>query len=221
MKQKIVLSLVFVCAFMITTQAQVSKGAVWVGGSIGYNESKTKIDTPITKVSNVTINPGIGIVVKDNLVVGISLLYRQTKTNNYNSHGDEKDDTYGIGLFVRRYIPVISRLYVFGEAGVNYNSFKSHSTQTYYPNTITKTTSKGWLGGVNVTPGISFAVTKKFHLETSLSNLLGVAYSNNKQTVEPPANSTAKPVITKSDSFTAGLFTDGKAQFNIGCRFFL
>lgn len=220
MKQRIVLSLVFVCAFMVTTRAQISKGAVWVGGSIGYNQSKSKMDTTIYKSSTVNINPGVGIVVKDNLVVGISLLYRQQKTNNYLSKEYEKYETYGVGLFVRKYFPVINRLYVFGDAGVNYNHTKGSTEQTNYP-TINKTTSKGWLAGVNITPGVSFAVTKKFHLETSLSNLLGVAYATSKTTPVLPPGSTAKPVSSSSDTFTAGLFTDGKAQFNIGCRFLL
>jgi hypothetical protein len=221
MKQKIVLSLIFVCAFMVTTRAQISKGAVWVGGSIGYNQSKTKMDTTTYKTSTANINPGVGFVVKDNLVVGVSLLYRQQKTNNYLSKESDKDETYGVGLFVRKYFPVINRLYVFGDAGLNYNHTKGSTTNTYYPNTVNKTTSKGWLGGVNITPGVSFAVTKKFHLETSLSNLLGVAYATNKITPVLPPGSTAKPVSSSSDSFTAGLFTDGKAQFNIGCRFLL
>jgi len=212
MKQRIVLSLVFVCAFMVTTRAQISKGAVWVGGNIGYNESKQEPSSTITpiKSNTFTINPAIGTVVKDNLVVGINLLYSHIKSENDGSL-ESKTNAYGGGVFVRKYFPVISRLYIFGDANVGFTSTKEDRTQS---STI-KITTKGWTGAVGITPGIAFAVSKKFQLETSLSNLLGVAYISNKTT--GPNNS----YNGKSHQFAAGINADGKTQFNIGCRFLL
>jgi hypothetical protein len=221
MKQRFLLSLVFVCAFMVTTRAQISKGAVWVGGSIGYNQSKSGSDTPYSKTNNVNLNPAVGIVVKDNLVVGISLLYGHSKTEDNGYYRlENKSNTYGVGLFVRQYIPIVSRLYVFGEAGVNYRNSKGTSTYKNYPGG-SKSTSKGWVTGLNVTPGVSFAVTKKFHLETSFNNLLGIAYMKNEIKTEPPIGSGMKPTTTKNDQFTAGLSSGGKVEFNVGCRFLL
>ncbi|MFL5745382.1 MAG: autotransporter domain-containing protein, partial [Niastella sp.] len=134
MKQRIVLSLVFVCAFMVTTRAQISKGAVWVGGSIGYNHQKFGTDTPYTKTNTFNFSPAVGLVIKDNLVVGISLTYGHGKTNNNGSEIERKNNNYGAGIFVRQYIPIVNRLYLFGEAGANYEYSKYNSTSNYFPN---------------------------------------------------------------------------------------
>jgi len=221
MKQRFLLSLVFVCTFMVTTRAQISKGAVWVGGSIGYNESKQEpfgSNASPVKSNTFTINPAIGTVVKDNLVVGINLLYGHTKSENDGTL-ETKSNTYGAGVFVRRYFPVISRLYIFGDANAAFSSTKTDRTMPNYSNppaspTI-KTTAKSWIGSVGITPGIAFAVSKKFQLETSLNNLLSVAYTSTK-TSGPTENYNGK-----SHQFNAGVYADGKAQFNVGVRFLL
>jgi len=220
MKQRFLLSILFVCSFMMTTRAQISKGAIWLGGNIGYNKSKMGSDTPYLQTSNLNISPAVGIVVKENLVVGIGLLYRRGKSEHNGNQLESKGNTYGVNIFVRKYIPVVNRLYIFGEAGAGYSTSKGHETWLNYytnPATQTKSTSKGWSTGLNVTPGLSFAVTKKFHLETSLNSLLGVSYSKSETTPDKP--NTGNP--SKNENFTAGLFTDGKVQFNIGCRFLL
>lgn len=221
MKQRFLLSLFFVCAFMANTRAQISKGAVWVGGSIGYNESKSEptgsTGSP-AKSNTFTFNPAIGTVVKDNLVVGINLLYGHSKSENDGSL-NTKANTYGAGVFVRKYFPVISRLYIFGDANAAFTSTKVDRTLPNYgtpptPPTI-NTTSKGWISSIGITPGIAFAVSKKFQLETSLNNLFSVAYTSTK-TTGPTDYYTGK-----NHQFNAGIYADGKAQFNIGCRFLL
>jgi hypothetical protein len=219
MKQRFLLSLVFVCAFMVTTRAQISKGAVWVGGNIGYNESKLEPSGTVikpTKTNTFTISPAIGTVVKDNLVVGINLLYSHSKSENDGSTLESKTNSYGGGVFVRKYFPVISRLYIFGDANVSFTSTKNDRTLANYGNgNAVKTTSKGWIGSIGITPGIAFAVSKNFQLETSLNNLLGVAYTSSKTTGPTDYYN------GKLHQLTAGVYADGKAQFNIGCRFLL
>lgn len=219
MKQKIVLSLLFICTLVATTKAQISKGAVWVGGSIGYSQSNSGVDTFTLKARSLNINPAIGMVVKDNLVVGISFLYSHNNTTNYALFQEGKTNTYGAGLFVRRYIPIVSRLYVFGEVEVNYQSSKINYGDKNIQGNPAYTT-KGWSSGLSVTPGVSFAVSKKFLLETSFNNLLGVAYSKSKS-YEQPIGNAGNQKINKSESFTAGILTDGKVVFNVGCRFLL
>jgi opacity protein-like surface antigen len=202
---------------MVTTRAQINKGALWVGGSIGYNEQKGEpygtAASPY-KSNAFTINPSIGTVVKDNLVVGINLLYNQVKTDNDGNSIKSKTNAYGGGVFVRKYFPVISRLYIFGDAGVGFTSTKTDKTlPNYYNGVPIKTTSKGWSGAVGITPGIAFAVSKKFQLETSLNNLFSVAYNSNKTT------GPTDYYKGKSHQLSAGLYADGQAQFNIGFRF--
>ncbi|OQP48681.1 hypothetical protein A4D02_08230 [Niastella koreensis] len=202
---------------MVTTRAQISKGAVWVGGSIGYNQ--TKQDPGIYngkpyKTTTLTINPSIGTAVKDNLVVGIELLYNQIKTENDGNSVKSKTNAYGGGVFVRKYFPVITRLYIFGDANAAYAATKNDRTLSTGTNPIV-VTAKGGITSVGITPGIAFAVSKKFMLETSLNNLFSVAYTSTKTT------GPTDYYKSKSSQFAAGVFADGKAQFNIGVRFLL
>lgn len=223
MKQRFVLSLLFVCSFVITTRAQIHKGAVWLGGSIGYNQYKdVPKDTSVHdfKINTFNLSPAVGIAVKDNLVVGIRLTYAHTKTDNDGTVLDSKGNNYGGGIFIRQYIPVVNRLYLFGEAAAAYVSTKQTDTYNqFYNGSYIKShmTYKGWNGGVSVTPGVAFSVTKKFQLETSLNSLLGVTYSKNKITAERPTTGSDKTI----SQINAGIFTDGKVQFNIGCRFLI
>ena len=213
MKQRFVLSLAFVCAFMVTTRAQISKGTVWVGGNVSYNSQKTDFsqNTPDYKNNKLSINPAIGTAVKDNLVVGIRLSYENGKTENNGALSEIKTHSYGGGVFVRQYFPVITRLYIFGDAGASFTSSKTDDTHIDN-NTKVTTTYKTKLASLGITPGIAFAVTKKFQLETSLNNLLSVAYLNSKS---------GDPNPVKTTQITGGVFSDGKAEFNIGCRFLL
>ncbi|MBO9199203.1 MULTISPECIES: autotransporter outer membrane beta-barrel domain-containing protein [Niastella] len=220
MKQRFLLILIFACAFMVSTKAQISKDAVWVGGSIGYNQTKSGTDTPYTKSNSFHISPAIGLVVKDNLVVGISLTYGHGKIKNNGSELENKFNDYGAGIFVRKYIPIVNRLYIFGEASANYENIKSESTSAFGQNSRTKVVTKSSIGSLEVIPGISFAVTKKFLLETSLNNLLGVAYTKTEiKNTTSPGNT--KPIITKANQFTAGISSGGKVEFNVGFRFLL
>jgi hypothetical protein len=87
------------------------KGWYLAGGSIGYSEQKSDYDgsTSDTKSRTVVISPAIGKVVKDNLVVGISLSYYNSKTeNNSSSTIDQKGKSYGGGVFVRQYVPSLT-----------------------------------------------------------------------------------------------------------------
>ncbi len=225
MKQRFLLALVFVCAFMVNSQAQISKGTVWVGGSIGYNQNKVdyKDTARNAKTSSLRVSPSIGIAVKDNLIIGIRLSYGHDKSKNYSYDGEGKTNSYGGGIFVRQYIPVISRLYLFGEASVAYTSLKAESTSKLYDgygNYIKENIiAKSWGTDLNVTPGLAFAITKKFQIETSLNSLFNAGYSKTKNSTDRPnpSNNFNQTI----DQFNAGIFTDGKVQFNVGVRFLL
>jgi hypothetical protein len=219
MKQKFLLVLVCVFSLAATTHAQINKGSVWLGGSIGYNQSKQELSQTVTaKTSSLSINPAIGKAVKDNLVVGIKLVYGRDKSENSSSYLIEsKSDSYGGGIFVRKYIPVVNRLYVFGDANASYISSKGKNTEVdYNTNLRVKTTTKGWTGGIGLTPGVAFAINKSFQLETTLNNLFGIAYYSSKT-----SSSSSSFYPRKSSQFTTGIFTDGKVEFNIGCRFLI
>jgi opacity protein-like surface antigen len=208
MKQKFLLSLVLVCTFIVSTRAQISKGAIWLGGQAGYSQSSDKSGSITNqKQTGFTISPAVGKAVKDNLIVGIAANYLHYKTKS-DQGSSRKDDTYGGGLFVRKYIPVVSRLYIFGDARAYFNRVKSEDKSGGYTTKI-----KGVDVGIAVTPGVSYAVTKSIQIETGLNSLFNTRYSTRKQNQGFTEN--------KNNTFTTGLFLDNTSQVFIGFRFLI
>jgi opacity protein-like surface antigen len=208
MKQKFLLSLVFVCMFIVSTRAQISKGAIWLGGQAGYSQSSDKSGSITNqKQTGFTISPAVGKAVKDNLIVGIAANYVHYKTKS-GQGSSRKDNTYGGGLFIRKYIPVVSRLYIFGDARAYFNRVKSEDESGGYTSKI-----KGVDVGIAVTPGVSYAVTKSIQIETGLNSLFNTRYSTRKQNQGFTEN--------KNKTFTTGLFLDNTSQVFIGFRFLI
>jgi len=77
----------------------------------------------------VSITPVAGIAVKQNLVVGFSLSYAHNKDNLNTVNYETKSESYGAGIFIRKYVPLGKGFYLFGETGLNYQDYAS--TYTY------------------------------------------------------------------------------------------
>ena len=216
MKLKLLLSVLFLSTFIVSAHAQqISKGSVWLGGNIGYSQSKTDYNdanpTPDSKSHAFGFSPAIGIAVKDNLVVGANIFYQKNKTNNIGGSLEETNEKYlGAGVFIRRYIPIINRVYVFGDLnawGRHYN-FDGPA----YTGSGIKIKTKGWDGGVSLTPGVSVGINKKLQLETGFNSLFSTYYSKRKTT-----SATTGYNYTIS-SFNAGFNLENKSMFYIGFR---
>jgi len=209
----------FAFSLFTTAHAQIKKGGTWLGGSIGYSESKT--DNPGTtldpKLKSVGVYPAIGFVVKDNLVFGVALSYASTKYDNANGYKDRKDKSYGGGIFLRKYVPIVNRFYIFGETSAFYRDNRSNWTTTDYYGNLTKYKSSGWDGNVTISPGVSFALNKSLQLETGFSNLFFASYQKSKSSLDI----TAPASETKSSSFSIGASLENASTFYVGLRFLI
>jgi hypothetical protein len=217
MKQKFLLSALFVCMFFVSTQAQIGKGSAWLGGNIGYSQSKSDyVNSPDQKTEVLQFSPSVGTAIKENLIAGISLGYTENTQKNTNPNGNYAKTTskyYGGGIFIRRYIPVVTRLYLIGEATAYYNSGKITTTEVY--STVnSKVTTKSWNTSLSFTPGISYGLTKKVQLETGFNSLFAVGYGKSKRNLTGSSKET-------SESFSAGINLENKSTFYIGFRFLI
>lgn len=218
MLQKSLPMIAFAFSLFTTAHAQIKKGGTWLGGSVGYAESKIDNASPTvdTKVKTLGVYPAIGFVVKDNLVFGFQLNYTNNKTENNGSIKDRKDKGYGGGVFLRQYVPIVNRLYIFGEVSAFYNSSKSNWTiNDYYG--PTKYKSKGWQSNLTITPGVSVAINKSLQLEAGFNNLFYASYAKSKQSLDisSPASE------TKSSSFSVGASLENASTFYVGFRFLI
>ena len=123
-------NLFFSCIFVLLTSvlhSQINKGSVLLGGNVGFSTNKAK-DTSLEN-NSVSITPVAGIAVKQNLVVGFSLSYAHNKDNLNTVNYETKSESYGAGIFIRKYVPLGKGFYLFGETGLNYQDYAS--TYTY------------------------------------------------------------------------------------------
>jgi hypothetical protein len=164
--------------FSSLTHAQIRKGSVLLGGSLSFSSGKNDINGIENKGTNVYISPSLGIAVRDNWVVGASAGFssRIDKGNNTSWHVEE--DGIQTGAFVRRYLQLSKSFYLYGEGNVRYSTFErnENSNTTELRNYKTKSIS------ASVIPGITFAVSKRVHLEAYINELISLGY--NKTTLE-------------------------------------
>ena len=168
----------------ISINAQISKGSILLGGGIGYSSQENKLEgsTIENKTSNFYISPAIGIAVKENLIVGGDLSFSSQFQENMNN--EAFINYYGAGIYMRKYLPIASRFYIFGQGRIGGNIFDGENTQV----TDFISNSKGYNINAGIYPGISFKVNKKLHLETGFNNLVYVQYENVKIKTQSSGN---------------------------------
>jgi hypothetical protein len=223
MKLKFLFSF-FALSCVLTSQAQINKGSVLLGGSIGYNKGKSDTWQQDIKIKTFIFSPAIGVAVKENLVVGARFDYlKQTQNTQNDAYYSNKQDidtkNYGGGLFIRGYVPVINRLYVFGEGTASYTVLKETTTQTTTYNEKMVRKTKGYSTGLSFTPGVSFAVSKKFQIEGGFNSLFNVSYLKSKTNYGTGYGSNVKP--EKQDLFSADIGHDDQSMFYVGFRFII
>jgi len=228
MRKLYALAIVMVCISSVSN-AQISKGSTFLGGSVNFSSNSRK-DDDLSSIENKTTNwgvtPQLGKAVATNKIVGVFLHYSTSKNQYYsqNSPGsspilptksNSEGTDYGGGFFYRQYHPFSSRFYVFGQAGLGTTFGKQQSIQ----NDILTNEQKWTDFGLALTPGFSFAATRKLHLEASLGSLLSLNYNTSTIKEFTPAGDVSK--TSKSQSFSANANTNGFSGISIGLRWIL
>ena len=184
-----------------------------IGGSIGYNYSdNSSSDTLSLKTNSTWFNFGVNYAkcFKENTFWGVtaSFSYLENKYTSHNpniTYDNTQSRNFSFGIFERKYYPLITNLYLFLQTGLNY----SFNNSNIYNN------SKGYKISASEFPGISFKLSKKIYLETSISNFFTVASSHTEITV---GNN-----ITKQNDFSASiqLPTQSLQNLNVGMTIIL
>lgn len=207
-------TLIAIAVFTFTSiSAQITKGSVLLGGGIGYSkqENKQEGSTIESKTSNFYISPAMGIAIKENLIVGGDLAFSSQMQENGSNETTNK--YFGAGIYMRKYLPIANRFYIFGQGRIGANIFDGETIQgTDYISTI-----KGYNVNAGFYPGISFQVNKKLHLETGFNNLVFVQYENGKIKAQSLGN------VSKatSKSFTVNSSLNNMSGLYVGFRLLL
>ena len=157
-------------------EAQIRKGSFLLGGGVGFSVARSPSSLGGQKQKGLNISPSLGIALKENLVVGLSGQYAFSDTKIPNSTYKQSSNAYSAGMFVRKYMLLASRFYLFGEGGLNFRKVKDKADYNGVVNSITNKS-------INLVlyPGLAYAIHKNFHLEVSLNNLLTLGHSWSKE----------------------------------------
>lgn len=215
MKQTITLVVTTIFCFSISANAQINKGSIMLGGSIGGSlYTVNNPDTVSTKSNGFSFQPVIGFAIDDNTFLGLSLLIGGADNKYYQY--DQKRNSYGAGVFLRKYKPLSKNFYLFGEGNLMY----SHETYNYSSqyNNGSEYDSKENSIYLNITPGVAYSLTRSIQLEAGLQNLLSIGYSSAEENAKTAGNEDYK-----MNSFSAGssLNPVSLSSISIGLRFFI
>jgi hypothetical protein len=201
MKKSILITL---CSFVLalSVNAQISKGSVFLGGSLFFTH------TSDYSGPGFGISPQIGTVYNENSIVGISLNYANSDpSTGYNFKN------YGGGLFLRKYRQLGKNFYFFGDARLSYLFSKTTTTSNF----IDIQTTKQSTYSLSIYPGISYSVSRKFHIDVTINNLLYISYNKTNTNYSSPGNS----LDTKSNTFFLSANNQISYPFTLGFNFIL
>jgi len=191
--KKIILSLAALASFTFASAQEqevetygFNEGDMFVSGSFGIGSTKFPDDS---KENTFNISPRFGYFLNDFIAVGAQAGYSKQKEENANGDDVVDNSTFTIGAFGRYYLMPAQKFSFFGELGLGYGT--------------TEDINDNKVNGVNidVSPGLSYFVSKHFALEATFG-ILG--YNSVK-----PDNDGAE----STDSFDFGLNMD---DINLG-----
>jgi opacity protein-like surface antigen len=227
MKKTALLAIASLFIFSVVN-AQISKGSTFLGGSVGYSKSSNELTLPQqttpaqeNEQSSWTFRPQFGKAIADNQIMGIFLNFFNSNSQQKNGANilEMEGSNYGGGIFYRRYYPFSQRFYLFGDAALGVSSTKQQITNDNGTINYTASKNNGTNFSLALTPGLSFAATRKLFLEASLNDLLGIFYSTTEGN-----NYNSQGVVmetTEQTSFSAMANANGFSNISIGVRWIL
>ena len=211
------------CVFVYSiANAQVKKGDIVLGGNLGYtDQSQTVLSSPpvTTKSTSLSINPSIGKAIRDNLVLGIDFAYMHgtgDQTPAGTGSSSQTENGFTAGVFIRRYKPIGAGFSLFGQAEVSGNY--SHSNYAAPSSGIVLSRYNDYGFALVLAPGIAYALSRKWQIETSLPNFLSVNYQYNKTTQQYNSSS---PSSVDGHTFGFSSSLTGNDEFTVGVRYFI
>ena len=218
MKRKLLLSFFIATITCTLSQAQIKKGSIFLGGNVSFSTTKEKREAPLNdgKYTDVTIYPAWGKALKDNLIVGVDILYSFHESNPYDPTGQSSNYiAIGAGLFIRKYAPLGKGFYLFGQGRLGAAGSSQKYDSQYTPGAFKV---KGYSVTAGFYPGISYAISNKLHVETGFANLVNIYFTHSKTTPKYPTIGNAE---WKQNTIGLGTSVENPGGLTIGLRLIL
>src|SRR5687767_3268789 len=174
MKKIITLSSFFFY-FSLSSFSQIIKGSVLLGGDFLAFTEKQKINSQEYARNGIYFSPLIGKAIKDNLIQGAYMQVGYEKNEYNQNYSLKKSNSYGAGIFLRKYSVIKNDFYGFiqGNLGFLFAKYEYEYSSSVNENKQTSV-------GINISPGLSYKISKKLHLEAGLRELASLGYSVSK-----------------------------------------
>lgn len=210
MKTKILLSVIILFFIVGTTNAQINKDRILLGGGINYNSTSNPNQQSFYS------NLQIGKVIKENTVVGLIGGY-SSNTSSYNNGSPVKARSYSAGVFYRKYKRFLSDFYFFGEVDGSYN-FSNNIQESYNSGLYLNSKSRG--ATISFVPGVAYAVCKRMQMELSMPSFASLSYAHSV-TIDNSLPAGVSP--QKRNTYGAGINLNSNLLYNfaIGFKFLL
>lgn len=209
--KKIYLTIVTVSLLVCSSNAQIKKGSIFLGGDIGGSIQKTKSEgVTNNKQNGINISPVFGKAIKENLVLGVNAGVGIYKNDNPSTPSDDyKTKSYNAGVFLRKYKNIgASGFYLFAQGGLGVGYYNERLESNFNAYNDLKRINVG----INAYPGISYGVSKKLHLETGFANLLSLNYFHETRKVNTPAST------SKTNGFNISSSLNNMSSLYLGFR---
>lgn len=185
--KKVILSALAVFAFVSASAQEgtegFAKGDLFISGAFGFGSTKTGD----FKTNDFVVAPKLGYFVTENIALGLALGYETSKIEI--DPVSAKNNTLSVGAFGRYYATPASKFSLFGQLGLNYNSYDNEFDSEGLGE------SKGNGFDIALAPGVSYFITSNFALEATFG-ILGY------ETTKPDADG-----AEKTTAFQFGLDT--------------
>lgn len=172
MKNKLVFA-ALLCIFSFKVNAQTEKGKMMLGGYASINTYKSE-SQDIQKSNYFNTSLRTAYFIKDNLAIGLGLLYYRMKNTqsdpaNLNPLSTQINNSYGLSPFVRYYFNINEKFKIFNELAINGSIGKSKYDNESYPGVSNDNKFKQF--GLNIQSGLAFFPVKKIAIEFSFPML--------------------------------------------------
>lgn len=204
-----------VLLFTSVVHAQVQQGSTLIGGQLSFSTNTADIPENQSHTNNKTgsFQLRIGKAFRENSASGISIGLSTYKNatehpvNNELVNVIRKGNTFYAGAFHRKYKPLGNDFYFFGELGAGY----TFSNTTYIPE---EQKSKAHTVSAQATPGLSYQVLKKAHIELLLPGIANITYHSSRSDEQ-------RNNKTRAFSFSSSLQHNPLESLAVGFSLFL
>ena len=219
---KRILTLISFVALSFSAFSQLGKGSILLGGDLVFDTRKSEQEiAPFNEATRnyLLVQPTVGIAIRENFFVGATLRYGRSRDENKTSGYENTDEQVGAGVFLRKYQPLgKSGFFVFGQAGLNVDTRR---IETIGVPAINDSRQRSHSIAIYVQPGISYEVSRRFQLETGLSNLAALSFYSDKTKTRSNSSSPYTDSNKSSGlSFSSSLSNTGN-PFYFGFRVLL